>query len=139
MQQGTADFSFFTSGPILNDGGTPVVPSGDVTVIVGGTNFIVPLAALVRRGATDATSTWNYSRGTEAVPGLQQFTINNTTRSFAIRLVGLSGSGIPVIGKGGTSHKLPLSLVVPSADGTKRFETVTEIKRAGIRSPRWAR
>jgi hypothetical protein len=139
LQQSQSGLLLSASGRLLGPGGEPVTPNNDVIVTIGGTNVIIPLAALSRSGASDATSRWNYSPRTLAVPGLQQFIINNATRSFAIKVGALSGTGVPMAGNGGTSYILPVSFKVPTVNGTKQFETVIELKRSKVTSLRWVR
>ncbi|MEI6083587.1 MAG: Ig-like domain-containing protein [Verrucomicrobiota bacterium] len=61
-------------------------------------------------------------------------------RTFAVRVTGLPTTSLPAAGIGAaTVYLLPIVMVVPTADGTHRFDTIIELKRATPLTTKWAR
>ena len=127
------------SGVIYPMGSGPVMPTGDVTVrLADGDPVVIPLAALRRGGASEATSTWKYTDKTAPVSA---FLLKNTKRAFTLKtgLIPVDAlGGLPLGRSVGTRGDVAIRIDIPTAQGTIVFRTTPELVRAA--GPyRWTR
>jgi hypothetical protein len=122
----------------------PVVPVGDITIMIGdtgtgaGATIVLPLGAIKQRGFGQGSS-FVYSRKLAEVSELRKFQISNRRRKVAIATNELNGTGIPATGSGRTSFDMPVIMDVPTSEGIVRFSTVIELKRRNDASRKWKR
>ena len=127
-------------GPVFPVGAKPLVPAGDVQLTMGDAVMRIPFGTLVRRGRTDGTSRWTWSRKRGAVPGLERFSINNRTRRFRLAMRHPGGPVIPAAGaRAPTVADLRITIEIPTAGGVQLCETIVELKRRLPTSRRWKR
>jgi VCBS repeat-containing protein len=112
LKDGT--FNVQTFGKIENEGGSPVIPTGPLTVRIGSDT---------------------------PVPS-QQVKVSLTDDGLTVNLRGkkLANTGIPLTGaEAATSYRLPIQIIVTVGEGTQTFETIIELKRATPTSKHWKR
>ncbi len=138
VQQPGGGHLFAASGPLVDIGGTEVVPTGDVTLTVGAaTPITIPLASFVATGF-GAASVYAVPPGT--VAGLKTFSISNAKRSFSFATTEVAGTGIPSVGVGSPlSHEVTIALSVPTSSGAVDVSTVVELLRKSDTSVSWKR
>ena len=103
------------NGFIENEGGTPVTPTGDIRVTIGGD---------VRNSTGE----------------LLKLSLKDRKHTFKFLATALATSGLPAAGHGApTKHELGIMFEVPVAGGTNVFETIIELKRPHNNSKRWKR
>lgn len=127
-------------GPLVGIGAVPVIPTGNVTIRVGGATIVVPFASLVRSGVSDSASLWTFSPALGGVAGLSKFSFGNATRGFTLVTTDLAETGIPLAGVAAPlSFNLPIEIEVPTAEGTVKFQTTVELKRTSSTATQWKR
>jgi VCBS repeat-containing protein len=108
-------FDVRAQGYIENEGGSAVIPSGPLTIQIGGATYPVPqknVKVLVQAN------------------GLY----------VKIRAKNLANTGIPLAGGSAPSiHDLPVQVIVPVTGGTQTFDTIIELKRNAPTSKSWKR
>ncbi len=126
------------SGPLVDVGGTEVVPSGDVTLTIGDAAPItIPLASFIATGF-GATSAYTVAPG--SVAGLKSFSISNAQRSFSFATTEVAGTGIPPALVGSPfAHEVTIALSVPTTSGTLDLSTSVELLRKSNTSLSWKR
>jgi len=104
-------FAVAGKGVMEASAGLSLVPTGAIQLTIGGDVLTLPATAVVP-----------------------------AKRSFSVKATELSATGIPAAGVGAaTVYELPITLTVPTADGTNTFNTVIELKRASDATTKWAR
>ncbi|HET6204482.1 MAG TPA: proprotein convertase P-domain-containing protein [Planctomycetota bacterium] len=126
------------AGPLVDTGGGPLVPTGDVTIAIGSAAPItVPFASLVLTGTGAETLV---TLPTGSVAELKSFTIANAKRAFAFATEEVAGTGIPAAVLGSAlSHDLPVTISVVTAGGTVDLDTTVELLRKSDTAVSWKR
>ncbi len=140
----TSGYSVIASGPIEAEFSTPLVPTGDVTLTLGGSGssggvaITIPQASFSTKGS-GAASTVSYSSKLGAVAELKKFQISNAKKKFVIATTELAGTGIPDLGTGLVSFDLLIQIDVPTASGPQTLTSTVEIQRVNDQSKVWKR
>jgi hypothetical protein len=130
-QRGTVH-TITVKGVIEADGGGSVIPTGDITVKIGGAIMVIPVADLVIK---------NDDRSYKgAAPGITKFTLQNSKHAFALTAAMVEGTGIPLANVDApTSHRLQIQLQVPTDDGVTILDSIVEILRSNGKAKAWKR
>jgi subtilisin-like proprotein convertase family protein len=126
------------SGPLVDVGGTEIVPTGDVSLTIGGaTPITIPLASFIATGF-GATSVYTVTPG--SVAGLKSFSISNAKRAFSFATTEVAGTGIPTASVGSPlAHEVTILLSVPTSGGPVNLSTFVELVRKSDTSGSWKR
>ncbi len=120
------------TGVIEANGGGQVVPTGDITVKVGGATMVIPLADVVIKG-----SKWSYR---STAPGITRFNLDNRNHTFYMLVSRMEGIGIPISGPSEPlQYRLPVQLKIPTASGDMAFYSIIEILRLRPTTRTWIR
>jgi hypothetical protein len=108
-------FKVSTVGVIEGDEGTPIIINGPVILHIGDASTTVPSA-------------------------LVKFAITNSKHKFKFQFKTLGGTGVPQANLAGpTIHDMPVTLEIPTVDGTFFFDSIIELKRSLPTTKQWKR
>jgi hypothetical protein len=123
------------NGSIEADGGDPVQPTGDITVLIGDATLVIPFAQMIDNG-----SFWSYKYKNAAGSGVIQFRLKSRRHTFSLLVSDVAATGIPLSGLGATEkHLLRVQLQVPTASGVAVFDSTVEILRLDGGHTYWMR
>jgi hypothetical protein len=107
--------SLRVGGALDAPGSAVFVPTGDIRLRVGGSDLVLPVAAIVVRGAGASATVRASVRGAGAAPSIR-FRYAARTRTFSLSCDRLPATVLPGDGSVGAAFPLTLASTTPTGD-----------------------